>query len=154
MTLGRPEQPVEPVIETVEPTVEPTVAPPVVEAPSLADRVAAAALAVPGVTALHGGTFAVGTYLAGRRVLGVRLGKELTELHVEVAMGVRIPDVATAVVAAVEPLTGTPVQVFVEDVTDTSVTPDPQLLDPAPDAAPAPVTAPVTVDTSTTVGGT
>ena len=90
--------------------------PEVVEAPSLADQVATAALAVPGVTALHGGTFSVGTYLPGRRVLGVRLTSAYAEVHVAVAMGSRVAEVATALVAAVEPLVGVPVRVFVEDV--------------------------------------
>ena len=40
----------------------------------LADSIAAAVLAVPGVAALHPGMFGeVGTYLPGRRVTGVRI---------------------------------------------------------------------------------
>ncbi len=82
-----------------------------------ADRVAEAALAVPGVVGLHAGSFGeVGTYLPGRRVAGVRLGATSTEVHVSVRMGARIPEVAAAIVGAVGPLVGTPVEVVVEDV--------------------------------------
>lgn len=84
---------------------------------ALVDRVAAAALAVPGVDGLHAGSFGeVGTYLPGRRVAGVRLADDVAEVHVAVVMGSPIPDLAAAVVTAVSPLVDTPVQVFVEDV--------------------------------------
>ncbi|WP_229052038.1 hypothetical protein [Aeromicrobium sp. Leaf350] len=83
----------------------------------LADQVAAAALAVPGVHGLHAGSFGeVGTYLPGRRVAGIRLAGDLTEVHLAVVMGSPIPDLAAAVATAVSPLVDTPVQVFVEDV--------------------------------------
>lgn len=96
-------------------TVVPAAAPEPVPVP--ADRVAAAVLAVPGVTGLHGGTFGIGTYLPGRRVTGIRLGDEVAEVHVTVAMGVRVPAVAEAIVGAVGPFVHTPVDVYVEDVT-------------------------------------
>lgn len=86
-----------------------------------AEHVAAAVLAVPGVSGLHAGTYGeVGTYLPGRRVAGVRLGADVTEVHIAVVMGRSIADVAQQVVAAVEPLTQTPVEVHVEDVTSAS----------------------------------
>ena len=82
-----------------------------------ADAVAAAALALPGVTALHSGAFGeVGTYLPGRRVTGVRITADLTEVHVVVAMGSPVLPVAEQVRAAVQPLVGTPVDVYVEDI--------------------------------------
>ncbi|WP_344203425.1 hypothetical protein [Aeromicrobium alkaliterrae] len=83
----------------------------------LADQVAAAALSVPGVDGLHAGSFGeVGTYLPGRRVAGIRITDEVTEVHVAVEMGSAIPALAADVVAAVAPLVQSPVQVFVEDV--------------------------------------
>lgn len=86
-----------------------------------ADDVAAAVLAVRGVRGLHAGSFGeVGTYLPGRRVMGVRLGGDVTEVHIVVVMGSSIADLADQVVAAVEPLVQAPVQVFVEDVTPAS----------------------------------
>lgn len=82
-----------------------------------ADQVAQAALAVPGVTGLHAGSFGeVGTYLVGRQVRGVRLRPEGAEVHVTVAMGRPLLEVAEAVRAAVAPLVDTEVSVVVEDV--------------------------------------
>lgn len=87
----------------------------------VADLVAAATLAVPGVTALHPGSFGeVATYLPGRRVVGVRLRDEVAEVHVVVAMGARLLDVAAVVRDAVGPLVGRPVEVFVEDIAASS----------------------------------
>ena len=84
------------------------------------DAVAAAVLAVPGVVDLHGGSFGVGTYLPGRRVVGIRLGADVTEVHVSVEMGTRVPALAASIAAAVGALVGTPVEVHVEDVVDVS----------------------------------
>lgn len=82
-----------------------------------ADTVAAAVLGVPGVVALHGGTFGeVGTYLPGRKVDGVRIRDDVTEVHVVLTWGVDVRETAGAVRSAVQPLTGTPVDVCVEDV--------------------------------------
>ncbi len=88
------------------------------EDPALvADLVASATLAVPGVTALHAGSFGeVATYLPGRRVVGVRLREEVAEVHVVVSMGASLLDVADVVRHTVAPLVGTPVEVVVEDV--------------------------------------
>lgn len=83
-----------------------------------ADRVAAVVLAVPGVSRLHGGSFGeVGTYLPGRRVTGVRLGDQVSEVHIAVAMNADVLAVVEQVRAAVTLLVGGPVQVVVEDVT-------------------------------------
>ncbi len=82
-----------------------------------ADLVAAAALAVPGVSALHSGSFGeVGTYLPGRRVSGVRTGPDLTEVHVVVEMGAPILETAALVRAVVTSIVATPVDVYVEDL--------------------------------------
>lgn len=84
----------------------------------VADSVAAAALSVPGVTRLHTGAFGeVATHLAGRKVGGVRLLDDVTEVHVSVSMGARVLEVADSVRAVVMPLVTTPVNVFVEDIT-------------------------------------
>ena len=83
----------------------------------LADAVAAAALAVPGVVALHTGTFGeVATYLAGRRVDGVQLRPDSCAVHVALAWGAPVLATADRVRAVVGPLAGTPVDVSVEDV--------------------------------------
>lgn len=85
--------------------------------PELADRVEAAVLSVPGIVALHGGAFGeVGTYLPGRRVAGIALRDNETEVHVVVAYGAAVLETAKAVQAAVGALVGTPVNVAVEDV--------------------------------------
>ena len=84
----------------------------------VADDVAAAVLAVPGVSGLHGGAFGeVGTYLPGRRVTGIRLGDDLSQVHITVAMHTRVLAVVGQVREAVAGLVGGPVEVVVEDVT-------------------------------------
>ncbi len=85
----------------------------------LADAVAAAVRAVPGVAALHTGSFGeVATYLPGRRVPGIRLLEDRTEVHVVLAWGVPVLATADAVRAAVAPLVDASVDVTVEDVVD------------------------------------
>ena len=82
------------------------------------DRVAAAVLAVPGVTGLHAGSFGeVATYLVGRSVAGIRERGDVTEVHVTVRMGSVLLDVADQVRAAVASVTSGEVEVVVEDVT-------------------------------------
>lgn len=86
---------------------------------ALADDVAAAVLAVPGVADLHAGLFGeVATHLPGRRVRGVRLGAEegSVAVHVVVEWGVSVPSTVDAIRAAVEGLTTGTVHVTVEDV--------------------------------------
>lgn len=83
----------------------------------VADLVAAAALAVPGVAGLHTGAFGeVATYLPGRRVNGVRVREDLVEVHVCVVHGISVLDTARAIRAAVAPVVDTPVLVAIEDV--------------------------------------
>ena len=62
--------------------------------PALAEAVAAAVLAHPGVARLSGGAFGtVASYLPGRRVVGVRLPLEDTD-PVEIAVVARMGDAA------------------------------------------------------------
>lgn len=83
-----------------------------------ADAAAAAALAVPGVSGLHGGALGeVGTYLPGRRVTGVRVHEGGTDVHLSVAFGSDLRAVATEVRLAVGAVAPVPVEVVVEDVT-------------------------------------
>ena len=86
----------------------------------LADAVATATLSVPGVTGLHAGSFGeVATYLPGRQVAGVRLRDDSTEVHISVAMGSPLLEVAEEVRSTVAGLVRGPVEVVVEDVTAT-----------------------------------
>lgn len=87
------------------------------DAAEAADLIAAAVLEVPGVAALHAGTFGeVGTYLPGRRVAGVRTRETGAEVHVTVYYDVAVAEVAERVRQAVEPITGTKVDVTIADV--------------------------------------
>jgi len=83
----------------------------------LADRVAAAVLTVRGVTGLHGGMFGeTATYLPGRRVPGVRLTQNVTDIHLSLAYGAPVFATAQQVRTAVAALVPGPVNVTVEDV--------------------------------------
>jgi len=83
----------------------------------LADRVAAAVLTVCGVTGLHGGVFGeTATYLPGRRVPGVRLTEDATDIHLSLAYGAPVFATAQQVRTAVAALVPGPVNVTVEDV--------------------------------------
>ncbi len=83
----------------------------------LADRVAAAVLTVRGVIGLHGGMFGeTATYLPGRRVPGVRLTEDVTDIHLSLAYGSPIAATAQQVRDAVAALVTGPVDVTVEDV--------------------------------------
>lgn len=86
----------------------------------LADLVAAAALSVPGVEGMHAGQFGeVATYLAGRRVTGVRVRPALVEVHVVLTTETPVHSVATLIRARVAPLVGArAVDVTVEDLFD------------------------------------
>ena len=89
--------------------------------PALAEAVAAAVLAHPGVARLSGGPFGtIASYLPGRRVVGVRLPLEDTdrvEIAVVARMGMPLPlladELGAAVVAVVGPVA---VDVTVADV--------------------------------------
>jgi len=93
---------------------------PVTEADPVAeaDRVAAAVRAVPLVAGLSGGTFGgVGTYLRGRRILGVRVGLRVVEVHVTGRYGHPVTQIAGAVRAAVAPVAGDQrIDVVIEDL--------------------------------------
>lgn len=92
----------------------------------LADAVAAAVLAVPGVVDLHTGTFGeVATYLPRRRVNGVRVRGEGIEVHVVLRFGMPVLATAEAVRHAVQALTPGSVDVTVQDVVE-----DPPVVDP------------------------
>jgi hypothetical protein len=66
---------------------------------------------------MHTGTFGeVATYLPGRRIDGVRIRPDSTEVHVIVTWGSPVLAVADELRAAVEPLVGTPVDVSIQDV--------------------------------------
>lgn len=85
--------------------------------PELADLVAAAVTRVPGVAGLHAGTFGeAATYLPGRRVNGVRLREDVTEVHVTLVYGVPVLEAAERIRSAVTPLVDTPIEVSVEDI--------------------------------------
>ena len=82
-------------------------------AESLAEEV----LALPGVAGLHGGLFGeVATYLPGRRVTGIRLEDERTDVHVSVEWGANVHEVVDAVRRTAEARFGGRVDVYVEDV--------------------------------------
>lgn len=81
----------------------------------LADLVAGAAAAVPGVARVADGT-GVATLLPGRRVEGVRLRDGSTEVHIVLCWGSVADDVAAAVRRVVEPLSGGRVDVVVADL--------------------------------------
>jgi uncharacterized alkaline shock family protein YloU len=89
-----------------------------------ADIVAAAVLTVAGVAGLHAGMFGeVGTYLPGRRVPGVRIGDDVTEVHVTLYFGVPVRETAARIRSAVAPLvTSDRVDVTVEDVVPAATT--------------------------------
>lgn len=88
------------------------------------DLVAAAVLAVPGVTRLHSGPWGeVATYLPGRRVAGVRnvrtvegVDDEALEIHVAVSDDATCLQTAAAVRAAVSTIVRSRVDVVVEDL--------------------------------------
>lgn len=87
---------------------------------TLAERIAAAVVAHPGVAALHGGVFgSVATYLPGRRLVGVRVGvgDEPVELGVVLRLDQPIPDVVRALRREVSAMCGgAAVDITVADV--------------------------------------
>lgn len=89
----------------------------------LAERVTDAVLAVPGVAAMHGGTFGeVATYLPGRRVTGVTINETACSIHVCVRYPANVIDTAELVRTAVESLIEVPVNVTIEDLLTTDET--------------------------------
>ena len=87
------------------------------QAGSVAQQVAAAAQAVPGVTGLHAGVFGeVATYLPGSRVSGVRMSDDSGEVHIIVDINHDLRAVADEVVTVASQVAGVPVSVVVEDI--------------------------------------
>ena len=83
----------------------------------VAERIAEVVLAVDGVAGLHGGMFGeAATYLPGRRVSGIRLGDNGTEVHVTLVAGHSVRETADAIRMAVAPLAPGAIHVTVEDV--------------------------------------
>jgi len=118
--LGRVEPAAPRVVAPAEVVVLDDVVPEALEPPeplTPAEIVAAAVLDVPGVVRLHGGRFGgLGTYLPGRRVMGVRIDDEGTEVHVVVSDRVPVPQTAARVQRAVSAIAPMPVRVHVEDI--------------------------------------
>jgi len=84
---------------------------------SLADAVRQAVLLVDGVADTHPGTFGeVATYLRGRRVEGVRLRPDRAEVDVVLRWGAAVGPTADAIRAVAASMTGTEVDVVVQDV--------------------------------------
>jgi uncharacterized alkaline shock family protein YloU len=84
--------------------------------PATAEDIARAVSDCPSVARLSPGVMGeVATYLAGRRVVGVRL-REAIEVHVVARYGVTVEHLATEVRAAVAALVALPVDVYVDDV--------------------------------------
>jgi hypothetical protein len=108
--------PLDPVLPEAAPRVV-VIADVVAEPLTPAEVVAAAVLGVPGVVRLHGGRFGeLGTYLPGRRVTGVRIDDQGTEVHVVVSGLVPVPETAARVQRAVSAIAPMPVRVHVEDI--------------------------------------
>ena len=83
----------------------------------LADTVAEAVRALPGVDDLHAGALGeVATYLPGRRVGGVRLLEPGCEVHLVLTWGAPVAATTQMVREVVQTVTGGPVHVTVEDV--------------------------------------
>lgn len=83
----------------------------------VADLVRDAVLAVPGVARLHGGAFGeAATYLPGRTVEGVRVRPGSTEVHIVLSWGSPVRGTADAVRAAATAVTGTVIDVTIQDV--------------------------------------
>lgn len=101
---------------------------------SEAELVADAVTAVPGVFGLHAG--AVGeavTLLPGRRVPGIRITDEASEVHIAVEHGRPVREVADAVRQATRGVVDRPVTVVVEDI----ATPEPATQELSSPEAPA-----------------
>lgn len=83
----------------------------------VADLVAAAVLAVPGVHDLHAGVAGeVATYLPGRRVNGIRLREPGCSVHVVLHWGAPVIGTTDAVRDAVRPYVSGAVDITVEDI--------------------------------------
>lgn len=66
------------------------------------DTIDAIVRAVPGVADLHSGMFGeIATHLAGRRVIGIRIGDSAIDVHITAWTGTPVRETAAAVRAAV-----------------------------------------------------
>jgi uncharacterized alkaline shock family protein YloU len=63
----------------------------------------------------------VATYLPGRKVIGVQIRPDVTNIDVVLHWGVSIPATAERVRNVVQAIVGTPVRVTVQDVTEPGV---------------------------------
>lgn len=82
-----------------------------------AERVAGAVLSLDGVAEMHSGVLGeIATYLPGRRVNGVQLGRSGVEVHVVLYLDVDITSVASEVQRVASDTAGIPATVVVEDV--------------------------------------
>jgi hypothetical protein len=82
-----------------------------------ADEVARIVASVPGVAGLSAGAFGdVKTYLPGRRVVGVRQGRGLTEVSIVLAWGASAPNTVRLIRSRVSAAVGGQVDVMVADV--------------------------------------
>ncbi len=89
----------------------------------LSDRLVAAVTSVEGVASMHAGMFGeVATYLPGRKVIGVQIRPDVTNVDVVLHWGVSIPATAERVRGVVQKMVDTPVRVTVQDVTEPGVT--------------------------------
>lgn len=87
----------------------------------LAERLATAVLAVPGVRDLHNGLFGeIATYLPGRRVPGVSLADDHGEIHIVVDAAYDLRGTAARVRNVTEELAARPVTVTVADISVSS----------------------------------
>ncbi|WP_222851775.1 hypothetical protein [Phytoactinopolyspora mesophila] len=85
--------------------------------PEVVDALAEAVLAVDGVEALHQGMFGeVGSYLPGRRVPGIRVHENSTEVHVVVRWGSPVRGTADAIRRAAAEVRPGQVDVMIADV--------------------------------------
>ncbi|WP_439029287.1 hypothetical protein [Gordonia terrae] len=88
-----------------------------VDSPGLAQQLATAALAVPGVTGLHSGVFGeVATYLPGQRVSGVSLDDDAGAIHIVVDLTHDLHSVAAQVRDAAEEIAARPITVTIADI--------------------------------------
>jgi len=87
------------------------------------DTVAAIVLGCPAVAGLSGGPFgAAATYLAGRRVVGVRISPDTVEVHVVSRFGPTVGELAGQVRAALAGrVLGRTVDIVIEDLDDRPV---------------------------------
>ncbi|OAN33796.1 hypothetical protein [Mycolicibacterium iranicum] len=95
-----------------------------VEQPEPADTIEAIVRTVPGVADLHSGMFGeIATHLAGRRVVGIRIGESTIDVHITAWAETPVRETAAAVRAAVAAeFPGLAVDVTVEAV---ALTPQP-----------------------------